>query len=271
MPACLGSQDCCIQCPWPRGRPLSTCVSAGDSWTLTGKLGSVSCGITAPFSCIPMCTRLCLCPPRACFPVLWKFCNQISLAFKVKFPGGSQSLCWTPQVGKSVVGPRTFAIVQERLWYNCSAVCGSSAQWLYGRVIVTSSKRTYATCLTSQVCCSQSPCPPGRPLLTCASAEDTQRQVWLRLCGVPGSWCAQGFVWALQASLASMGFHSKPNFPLQPSCLGFSFVLEHGESFWGGIQHSSVYGCSAASCNFGVLTGEDEHILLLCHLSPLRV
>ena len=24
-------------------------------------------------------------------PVLWKFCNQIPLAFKVKFPGGSQS------------------------------------------------------------------------------------------------------------------------------------------------------------------------------------
>ena len=26
-------------------------------------------------------------------PVLWKFCNQIPLASKVKFPGGSQSLC----------------------------------------------------------------------------------------------------------------------------------------------------------------------------------
>ena len=26
-------------------------------------------------------------------PVLWKFCKQIPLASKVKFPGGSQSLC----------------------------------------------------------------------------------------------------------------------------------------------------------------------------------
>ena len=26
-------------------------------------------------------------------PVLWKFCNQIPLAFKVKFLGDSQSLC----------------------------------------------------------------------------------------------------------------------------------------------------------------------------------
>ena len=29
-------------------------------------------------------------------PVLWKFCNQIPLSFKVKFPGGSQSLCRSP-------------------------------------------------------------------------------------------------------------------------------------------------------------------------------
>ena len=32
-------------------------------------------------------------------PVLWKFCNQIPLASKVKFPEGSQSLCRTPRLG----------------------------------------------------------------------------------------------------------------------------------------------------------------------------
>ena len=31
-------------------------------------------------------------------PVLWKFCNQILLTFKVKFPGDSQSLCWVPRL-----------------------------------------------------------------------------------------------------------------------------------------------------------------------------
>ena len=36
------------------------------------------------------------------------------------------------QLGKSFVGPRTFATVQELLWYNCSLFCGSSAWWLYG-------------------------------------------------------------------------------------------------------------------------------------------
>ena len=43
--------------------------------------------------------------------VLWKFCNQIPLASKVKFPGGSQSLSRSPDVGKPVVGPRTFTTV----------------------------------------------------------------------------------------------------------------------------------------------------------------
>ena len=32
-------------------------------------------------------------------PVLWKFYNQLPLAFKVKFPGGSQSLCQISKLG----------------------------------------------------------------------------------------------------------------------------------------------------------------------------
>ena len=42
---------------------------------------------------------------------------------------------------------------------------------------------------------------------------------------------------------------------LIPSCWGFSFALGHEVSFLGGIQHSPLDGCSAGSCNFGVLTG----------------
>ena len=47
----------------------------------------------------------------------------------------------------------------------------------------------------TQVCCIQSPCPCGRPLLTHTSAGDSQTlkgHIWLRLCGF--SWCTQGFV-----------------------------------------------------------------------------
>ena len=44
--------------------------------------------------------------------------------------------------------------------------------------------------------------------------------------------------------------------PLLPSCWGF-FALGHGVYFFGGIQHSAS-GCSATSCNFGILL-EAEH------------
>ena len=41
---------CCTQCPQPCSRPLLTHASTRDSWTLTGKFVSVSCGVSAPFS-----------------------------------------------------------------------------------------------------------------------------------------------------------------------------------------------------------------------------
>ena len=55
--------------------------------------------------------------------------------------------------------------------------------------------------------------------------------------------------------------------PLLPSCLGFSFALGCGVYFFGGIQHSPTGGCSAASCNFGVFTGEDEHMFFYSTMS----
>ena len=118
--------------------------------------------------------------------------KRISWEFSVPLPD--------PQVGKYIVGPRTFLTVQDFLWYYCSV-------WFVGHLlggsivarIVISSKRAYATPCMTQVYCSQSPCPHSWPLLTHASAGDTQTlwQVWLSLCGVSGSWCAQGFVSAI--------------------------------------------------------------------------
>ena len=49
---------CCTQCPWPCSRPLPTHASARDSWRLTGKSGSVSCGVTAPFSWVLHCRQI---------------------------------------------------------------------------------------------------------------------------------------------------------------------------------------------------------------------
>ena len=59
---------CYIQCPQPCRRPLPTHTSR-DSWTLTGKSGSVSCGVTAPFSWGVVHTSFYLCPvlfPQSC-------------------------------------------------------------------------------------------------------------------------------------------------------------------------------------------------------------
>ena len=78
------------------------------------------------------------------------------------------------------------------------------------------------------------PHPSGSPLPTCVSTGDTHSNAGL----AQSLWGAQGFVRALQASLVGMAFDSKHDLCLLPSCWGFSFVLGHGVSFFGGIQHS---------------------------------
>ena len=67
--------QCYTQCPQPCSKQPLTHDSARDSWTLTGKSGSVSCGVAVPFSWVLVHIRFCLCPPRVCFPVLCKFCQ----------------------------------------------------------------------------------------------------------------------------------------------------------------------------------------------------
>ena len=54
------------------GRPLPTHTSSGDSWTLTGKSGSVSCGVTAPFSWV-LVHKVLFVPSKSVSPVLCKF------------------------------------------------------------------------------------------------------------------------------------------------------------------------------------------------------
>ena len=110
----------------------------------------------------------------------------------------------------------------------------------------------------TQVCCTQSLCPCGRPLLTRTSSGDTQTQFYLSLCGISGSWCAQGLFEPFKCLWQVWGLILNAVSPLLPCCWGF-FALGHGVSFFGGIQHSPVDDCSVVSCNFGVLT-EDEHM-----------
>ena len=143
-------------------------------FSLTGKSGSVSCGVNAPFSWVLVYTRFCLCSPRvSVFPVLWKFCNQILMTFQVTFPGDSHpfvrypgwEVCcgaWTFTTMKEVFG----IIVFQFVYYPSSgSIVG---------IMATSSKRTYATCCTSQDFCCQSACSRSRLLLAHASIGNPQ-------------------------------------------------------------------------------------------------
>ena len=69
------------QCPQSCSRPPLTHASTGDSWTVTGKSGPVSCEVTTPFSGVLVHARFCLCSPRVYFPVLCKFCTQYAKKF----------------------------------------------------------------------------------------------------------------------------------------------------------------------------------------------
>ena len=56
-----------------------------------------------------------------------------------------------------------------------------------------------------------------------------------------------------------MGFDSKHDFAPPTIFLGLLLCPWTWVSFFGGIQHSPVDGCSSVSCNFGVLEGEEDH------------
>ena len=58
----IPSKYCYTHCPQPCSRPPPTYASTGDPWTFLGKSGSISCGVTAPFSWVLVCTRFfCVC------------------------------------------------------------------------------------------------------------------------------------------------------------------------------------------------------------------
>ena len=101
--------------------------------------------------------------------------NQIPLAFSQISWGFLVPLSDT-QVGKTVLGPRTFATVRELLWCNCSAVCGSSALQLYSGVngdLIQKDLCQHPEALR-KVPLTVDPC-------LCWRLLDTHRQVWVSL------------------------------------------------------------------------------------------
>ena len=183
---------CYIQCPQPWSRPPQTHTSletVGHSRaSLT--LGSVSCGVTAPFSWVLVYTKFCLCPLRVCFPVLCKF------------------------------------------WWLYCGIDGDLLQEGLCHILV---------------CCTQSPCPCGRPLLTRTSTGDTQTQLWLSLCGVFGSWCTQSLFEQSCPNLWNLMDCSPPGFSVHGILQARILEWVTMPSSRGSFQHSDRTCCSYVS------------------------
>ena len=168
---------------------------------------------------------------------------------------------WTlrASLGHSLVGSR---ILSPGSWYTQGSVyalqesvsqsCVSSGGSMVG-LMVTSSKRAYAI---------PRPAAPRAPAPQQSTADPylLNRQPNTVLAQSLGSLgpgvhkvCLNPLsVWQVRDLILNVIS------PLLPSCWGFSFALGCGVSLFGGIQHPPVNGCSAVSCSFGVLTGEDE-------------
>ena len=86
----------------------------------------------AAFSWFLVGTRFSCALQESVSPVLWKLCNQIPLVFKVKFPGGSQSLCQILRLGNLLWALELLQQCESFFCrMNCSTVCNicSVALW----------------------------------------------------------------------------------------------------------------------------------------------
>ena len=118
---------CYSLCPRPCSRPPPTHACTGDSRTPTGKAGSVSCGVTAPFSWV-LVHKVLSCPPRVYFPVLcmfWQICGAVTGDLL------QEDLCHThtqsPCPCRRPPPPR--ASTGDAHTHFCLSLCGAPGSW----------------------------------------------------------------------------------------------------------------------------------------------
>ena len=134
------------------------------------------------------------------------------------------------------------------LWGRCSF------SWVLVHTVLLCSPRVYfpvlckfwqlysgvnGDLLQEDLCHTQSPCPCSRPLPTRTSTGDAQTLFCPSLCGVPGSWYAQGLFEPYESLWQEWGLILNANSPLLPSCWGFSFASGCGVF---PPNHSNAYG-----------------------------
>ena len=177
--------------------------------------------------CCPKCSRPCSRPPptHASAGDSWTLSGKSGSAFC----GVTAPFSWILEHTRfCLCPPRICFPVLSKFW------------WLYG--VVNGDLLQEGLCHT-QICSTQSISPCGSPVLTRTSTGDAQTQFWLILCGLCGSWCAQGLFDSSECLWCVYGLILNMISPLLPSCCGF-FALGCGESFLSGIQYSLVNGCS---------------------------
>ena len=177
--------------------------------------------------CCPKCSRPCSRPPptHASAGDSWTLSGKSGSAFC----GVTALFSWILEhIRFCLCPPRICFPVLSKFW------------WLYG--VVNGDLLQEGLCHT-QVCSTQSTSPCGSPVLTRTSTGDAQTQFWLILCGLCGSWCAQGLFDSSECLWCVYGLILNMISPLLPSCWGF-FALGCGESCLSGIQYSPVNGCS---------------------------
>ena len=272
MPACHGSQDCCSQCPWLHSRPLSTHASTKGSGTCTGKSGSV---LWSPCS-FPesWCAHVFFVSSKSLFPQSCA-CSVISPTdLQSQIPGNSQSIRWIPWLRKWLWFLGVFAAVWEFLWYNCSPVCELSAQQLYGGANGDLLQEDWCHMPNLLGVLQPEPLPPWQGTAdSCLHRRhsNTLRQVWVSCrshCSFPWVLVCRRFCLCIRGISGGYEVWLNMIVPFLPSCWGSSFALGCRVSLFGGIQHSPVDGCSAASWGFVVLTGEDEHMSFYSAIFP---
>ena len=163
---------------------------------------------------------------------------------------------WT-SLGQSLVGSLLLSpgswcayvlcVPSKSLFPQCCVSSGGSMV----RLMVTSSKRPYAIPRSTAPRVSAPAADHSWPI----PPQETLKQSWLSLCGVSGSWRTQGLFEPFEHLWQGWGLiiNAPPTILLGLLLCPWKWCI-----FLGGIQHSPVDGCSAASCNFEALTG-DEH------------
>ena len=178
-------------------------------------------------------------------PVLWKFCNQVPLAFKVIFPGGSQSLCWIPRLGIQLV---VLQLVGHLPHGSMVGLWWPPPRGLMPHVVPPRSAAARAPSLpqiTADLCCWR-------------QHSDLQRQVWLSLLWGPWVLLCARFCLCPPSVSGGKIFNSKHNFAPPTILLGLILCPWTCGIFF---RWDPTFSCRwlFSSCSFGVLAGENEH------------